>query len=30
DALLRLASIVDASSLQAAIKETLEAVLPKV
>ncbi|KAM9468762.1 cGMP-dependent 3',5'-cyclic phosphodiesterase isoform 4-T4 [Clarias gariepinus] len=30
DALLRLASIVDASSLRAEIKETLEAVLPKV
>ncbi|KAF4085713.1 hypothetical protein AMELA_G00098150 [Ameiurus melas] len=30
DALLRLASIVDASSLRAAIKETLEAVLPQV
>ncbi|KAF7699679.1 hypothetical protein HF521_002637 [Silurus meridionalis] len=30
DALLRLASIVDSSSLRSAIKETLEAVLPKV
>ncbi|XP_058269463.1 cGMP-dependent 3',5'-cyclic phosphodiesterase isoform X2 [Hemibagrus wyckioides] len=30
DALLQLASIVDASSLRAAIKDTLEAVLPKV
>ncbi|KAL7825331.1 hypothetical protein AOLI_G00325380 [Acnodon oligacanthus] len=30
DALLRLASIVDASNLRVAIKETLEALLPKV
>uniref|UniRef100_A0A4W4EA61 Phosphodiesterase 2A n=1 Tax=Electrophorus electricus TaxID=8005 RepID=A0A4W4EA61_ELEEL len=30
DALLRLASIVDANSLRVAIKETLGAVLPKV
>lgn len=30
DALLRLASIIDASNLRGAIKETLEALLPKV